>query len=286
MFGVAGGAGRRPGARLRLPARRRVSTVFELRVVAGLPEPESHRRAPNIEQFLLAFDTGLKPGGRPAGVDRRRPPSTPRRSSTASTCWSRVPMPAHCDLVVKGNDRAARRAARSTSAATTSSSTAMPTRRVTTTALRNLAATAGQELTFTCVPPGTGTRIGVDRDLDGVFDRRELDCGTDPANPASFPPTLTGSCGGTTTTTSPSTTTTTTHDHDRRTTTTTTTSTRHDTTHDARSPRRRTTGGEHHEHARARRPRPPCRRRRFVLVQRRDQACATRRRRRIRARGR
>jgi len=63
------------------------------------------------------------------------------------------------------------------------------------TSLRNLAATSGQELTYTCVPLGSGTRIGVDRDEDGVFDRRELDCGTDPANPASFPPTLTGSCG-------------------------------------------------------------------------------------------
>ena len=52
---------------------------------------------------------------------------------------------------------------------------------------------------------GSGTRIGVDRDLDGTFDRRELDCGTDPANPASVPATSTGSCGSTTTTTFPTT---------------------------------------------------------------------------------
>jgi hypothetical protein len=37
-------------------------------------------------------------------------------------------------------------------------------------ALRALAATPGQEITYTCVPPGSGLRMGVDQDLDGVFD--------------------------------------------------------------------------------------------------------------------
>ncbi len=32
------------------------------------------------------------------------------------------------------------------------------------------AATPGQELTYTCVPPGSGIRIGVDRDEDGCLD--------------------------------------------------------------------------------------------------------------------
>ncbi len=34
---------------------------------------------------------------------------------------------------------------------------------------------------------GTQRRIGVDRDVDGAFDRDELDNGADPANPASRP---------------------------------------------------------------------------------------------------
>ena len=54
-------------------------------------------------------------------------------------------------------------------------------------ALRSFAATAGQELTYTCVPPGSGTRIGVDRDLDSHLDRDELDAGSDPADPDSIP---------------------------------------------------------------------------------------------------
>jgi hypothetical protein len=46
-------------------------------------------------------------------------------------------------------------------------------------ALRAFAGSAGQELTYTCVPPGAGTRAGIDRD--------EVDAGTDPADPQSAP---------------------------------------------------------------------------------------------------
>ncbi|RKH50473.1 hypothetical protein D7Y23_13115 [Corallococcus sp. AB050B] len=41
---------------------------------------------------------------------------------------------------------------------------------LTTTALRALANTLGQEVTFTAVPPGSGTRIALDRNLDGRLD--------------------------------------------------------------------------------------------------------------------
>jgi hypothetical protein len=52
--------------------------------------------------------------------------------------------------------------------------------------LRSLAA-PGAELTYTAVPSGTQVRLGVDRDEDGFLDRDELDAGTDPADPESFP---------------------------------------------------------------------------------------------------
>ena len=54
-------------------------------------------------------------------------------------------------------------------------------------ALRAVARTPGQELTYTCVPPGSGERMGVDRDRDGYFDRDEIDAGSDPADPTSIP---------------------------------------------------------------------------------------------------
>jgi len=49
--------------------------------------------------------------------------------------------------------------------------------------LRGQATAAGQERTYLCVPLGSGSRVGVDRDEDGFFDRDELDAGSDPADP-------------------------------------------------------------------------------------------------------
>jgi YVTN family beta-propeller protein len=50
------------------------------------------------------------------------------------------------------------------------------------TTLRNLSATAGQEVTYTCVPPGSGSRVALDRDEDG--DLNGLDNCPDLDNPA------------------------------------------------------------------------------------------------------
>jgi len=54
-------------------------------------------------------------------------------------------------------------------------------------ALRALADTAGQELTFTAVPVGEGYRIGLDRDLDGYRNADEVGAGSDPGDEASTP---------------------------------------------------------------------------------------------------
>ena len=52
-------------------------------------------------------------------------------------------------------------------------------------ALRAVADAPGQELTYTCVPPGSGARIGIDRDEDGFLDGDEGgaagDCPPEPA---------------------------------------------------------------------------------------------------------
>ena len=48
-------------------------------------------------------------------------------------------------------------------------------------------AAPGQEVTFTVVPAGTQTRIGIDRDRDGFRDRDELDVCADPADPTLYP---------------------------------------------------------------------------------------------------
>jgi hypothetical protein len=52
--------------------------------------------------------------------------------------------------------------------------------------LRSLAG-SGSPVTYTCVPPGSGERVGVDRDGDGFWDGDELRAHTDPADPGTRP---------------------------------------------------------------------------------------------------
>jgi hypothetical protein len=54
-------------------------------------------------------------------------------------------------------------------------------------ALRTLATAPGHALTYTCVPPGSGTRIGIDRDDDGFPDLTEIDEDSDPLDRNSVP---------------------------------------------------------------------------------------------------
>ena len=44
--------------------------------------------------------------------------------------------------------------------------------------LRQRASQKGGELTYTCAPPGSGVRLGIDRDEDGVLDGDEEDAGS------------------------------------------------------------------------------------------------------------
>jgi len=51
--------------------------------------------------------------------------------------------------------------------------------------LRTKATKPDGEITYTCTPPGNGVRLALDRDMDGVYNRDEIDAGTDPADPNS-----------------------------------------------------------------------------------------------------
>jgi YVTN family beta-propeller protein len=153
-------------------------------------------QAVNMEAFMMQFDTDLAPivgqqvtltSGNAAAVNPRIDLMILRDNAN------------ECEMVVKGSKSGAQRGWVRIAAGTFRSDRASEPL-LTDAQLRTEAASAGQERTYTCVPPGSGTRIGIDRDSDGCFDRDELDLGSDPADAGS------NSCLGSSTTTTTNTT--------------------------------------------------------------------------------
>jgi DNA-binding beta-propeller fold protein YncE len=144
----------------------------------------------NIEQFMLAFDTNLAPivGQQTTLTDTNSGlPSVTGRLDLLDLRAAQD----ECDVIVKGPVAGLQRGwLRETGGSYRSDRATEPL--LTAANLRALAI-AGQPLTYTCAPPGTGERMGVDRDEDGFYDRDELDAGSDPADPLAIP-------GGTTAT--------------------------------------------------------------------------------------
>jgi DNA-binding beta-propeller fold protein YncE len=150
----------------------------------GIPTgPAGDVQRRQLEAFILAFPTNLAP------VVGQQITLT---ASSSAAVGSRVDLlrqradAGECDLVAKakvldqeagflyvGSGRFARdrRGQPTISAAT----------------LRSLATDFGRPVTYTCVPPGSGQRVGVDRDGDGAWDGDERDAQTDPADPGSKP---------------------------------------------------------------------------------------------------
>ncbi len=148
----------------------------------------------NLQAMIMAFDTDLSPM-----VGQQ----ITRTSSNGATVYPRInamltaagtsfaskllgPGARQCDVIVKGTvDGQARGYVRQLSGQFRSDRAAEALLAEPT--LRGESAVAGQELTYTCVPFGSGERMGVDRDLDTYLDRDELDAGSDPADPLSIP---------------------------------------------------------------------------------------------------
>jgi DNA-binding beta-propeller fold protein YncE len=119
-----------------------------------------------VEQFMFAMDSNLKPVvGQQVTLDGSNSADvTPRINLfTAQAALG------DCDLVVKGNIAGQSRGwVRQTNGNFRSDRVADA--EIADGALRALAATPGQELTWSCVPPGSGARVGIDRDEDTVLD--------------------------------------------------------------------------------------------------------------------
>ncbi len=150
---------------------------------AGPGGTTANQRRRSAENFIHALDTGLRP------IVGQQVSATPTSFSDVSVV-SQIQLlidradAGDCELVAKGVIAGEARGALYVGSDQFQTDRAGEAT-VAKNALRSLAAAAGQELTYICVPPGAGTRIALDRDEDGFFDRDELDAGFDPADPQS-----------------------------------------------------------------------------------------------------
>ncbi|MBY0276436.1 thrombospondin type 3 repeat-containing protein [Candidatus Binatia bacterium] len=175
-----------------------VFRFFRANVFSGLPPSgigtgflsDTQRR--QVEQFVLAMDSNLAPivGQQITRTSSNGATVDPRISlliARATTNFPSLQFPSskECDLVVKGRIGGVPRGWR----LNPSSGQFVPDTggaAVTDAALRALSNTSGQELTYTCVPPGSGQRVALDRDLDGVLNGQD-NCPA-VANPAQADP--------------------------------------------------------------------------------------------------
>ena len=140
-------------------------------IIADLGMPQADLLA--LRAFLYAFPTESPPilGQQVTLTDGNRSEAMPRVDLLIARGRIDTPIP-ECDLVVKGVvDGAARSWAMNRSGQFRSDRATEPV--IGRTTLQAMITGPGQYLTFTCTPWGSGTRIGIDRDLDGVLDGDE-----------------------------------------------------------------------------------------------------------------
>ena len=142
------------------------------------------------QDLPLGTNTGsLRPGPAsqdvPAGVGRQITLDSPVRGPLLDAMLKLADSPtSRVDLIAKGSQAGSARGWFYDRSAGLFQSDRR-NERVSAEALIGLA-NAGSEITFTLVAQGTGLRLGIDRDSDGVYDGDELDAGTNPSDPQSY----------------------------------------------------------------------------------------------------
>ncbi len=146
-------------------------------------EGDADRR--DLEAYLLAFDTGMAPAvGAQVTFDGGAGDAS--RVARMDTLTARA-QAGDCDLVAHGRVAGVRRAWMFTGASWHPDVTGESD--LTGAQLRALAGSGGA-VTVMGVPPGSGTRMGLDHDRDGHSNGDELAAGSDPGDPASTPATV------------------------------------------------------------------------------------------------
>ena len=136
----------------------------------GIPvTPEGATAKKNMEQFMLAFDSNLAP------IVGQQITLTSASSAVVNPRINLLRARAdvgECDLVAKGRVNNETRGFLYIGAGLFMADTQSisPTDDA---ELRAAVVATGGMLTYTCTPPGSGVRIGIDRDLDGTLDGDE-----------------------------------------------------------------------------------------------------------------
>jgi DNA-binding beta-propeller fold protein YncE len=136
-----------------------------------------------VEAFVLAFDTGLKPA---VGQQVTWSAGAPAVASARIALLQQRADLGDCDLIAKRTIDGTQRGWVYVGGGQFQSD-----RRMGMVGIDQLLAdgtAAGAETTFTCVPPGSGVRFGVDRDGDGSLDFDERTASSDPSDPAAVAP--------------------------------------------------------------------------------------------------
>lgn len=138
-----------------------------------------------IEAFLLSFDSGTAPSvGRELTVNGANK-NAPGVTALLDSLYHEADLQ-NCDLVAHGRIGGVMKGFLYLTGQHEFISDFNPEGTIETDTLRSWAG-PGSEITYMGVPPGAGTRMGIDRDRDGYRDRWELALGSNPADPLSTP---------------------------------------------------------------------------------------------------
>ena len=147
-----------------------------------VPDPDGVALRNALAELMFAFDSNLRP------IVGHQTTLTATNASSANADIALLEARAvagDCDLVVKGRVSGVETGYVFTNGAFQPSTTKVPP--LSEAQLRALVGPATDGLTFTAVPPGSGWRVGVDRDGDGYADLDELAAHTSPTDPSSHP---------------------------------------------------------------------------------------------------
>src|SRR5436305_2563470 len=143
-----------------------------------LPGAAGDLQKRQVEDFLLAFDSNLAPiVGQQTTLTKENAPAVGDRIDLLID-RARA---GECDLVVKGGSDHGEKGYLYDVDADRFIGNRRRDAPISDASLRLRALQDGGELTYTCTPPGSGVRIGIDRDEDGVLDGDEEDAGSDSA---------------------------------------------------------------------------------------------------------